>query len=546
MIRISFLAMLLLMSSYVLGQMKPGSFALPTDKNMPAKVQTANPASNSINDILVVGDTIWLATSRGLSKSIDNGTSWVNYYGDNIFGTESVTALAYDYATHTIWASTAHSTEVSGQSLPEGSGVRVSADGGTNWKVISQPLDAATDTLERYGNNTLKALPVTVRIQNIIYDLAVTPHVIWAASFAGGLRKNNIDSLLADPARPWKRVVLPPDNLSRISPKDTALDFCISPVAGKYCSMDNYNYRVFSLAVLHDTILYAGTADGINYSYDTRAAITSNNLTWQKTNYLSSSDRTISGNFVVALEANNATNTVYAATWKANGLTETYGVSYSYDRGLTWTRTLPDERVHNFASYRNIALALSDNGPHRSFDLGLNWSTPGVIIDSDTRLALKTDVFYSGAFSKNGQRTWLGSTEGLIAQDGLSSGWGSKWKLFVASQPLTSKNDSYVFPSPFSPKTDVLKIKYSTGGVTAPVTIRIFNFAMKPVRTLIQNAQRGNTIHQIETGSGSVNGVVDHWDGKDDNGTVVPNGVYFYRIDVGSADPMYGKILVIQ
>ncbi|MDP3683214.1 MAG: hypothetical protein Q8S01_04705, partial [Ignavibacteria bacterium] len=39
-----------------------------------------NPASNSINDILVVGDTIWLGSSRGLSQSTDNGNSWKNYY----------------------------------------------------------------------------------------------------------------------------------------------------------------------------------------------------------------------------------------------------------------------------------------------------------------------------------------------------------------------------------------------------------------------------------------------------------------------------------
>jgi len=33
--------------------------------------ESENPASNSINDILVVGDTIWLGTSRGLSQSTD-------------------------------------------------------------------------------------------------------------------------------------------------------------------------------------------------------------------------------------------------------------------------------------------------------------------------------------------------------------------------------------------------------------------------------------------------------------------------------------------
>ncbi len=75
------------------------------------------------------------------------------------------------------------------------------------------------------------------------------------------------------------------------------------------------------------------------------------------------------------------------------------------------------------------------------------------------------------------------------------------------------------------------------------MTIRIFDFGMNYVRTVVQNVDRGNPVHQI---SGSDNGVIDYWDGKDDSGNVVPNGVYFYRIDINSNDPIYGKILVLQ
>jgi flagellar hook assembly protein FlgD len=35
------------------------------------------------------------------------------------------------------------------------------------------------------------------------------------------------------------------------------------------------------------------------------------------------------------------------------------------------------------------------------------------------------------------------------------------------------------------------------------------------------------------------------WDGTDEAGSVVPNGVYFFRIDLGSS-AHYGKIIVLR
>ena len=89
---------------------------------------------------------------------------------------------------------------------------------------------------------------------------------------------------------------------------------------------------------------------------------------------------------------------------------------------------------------------------------------------------------------------------------------------------------------PYSPKLDQLKIKYSTGGKDAPVTIRIFDFGMNYVRTILQNAMRNKTIASPP----------DFWDGKNDAGNIVPNGVYLYRVDVGSDKPLFGKIIVMQ
>lgn len=491
------------------------------------KTSADNPASNSISDIITLGDTVWLGTSRGVSLSTNRGLSWTNFYQTPAFGTESISAIGFDPNSKTFWAATAHSIEKDGQSLPEGSGLRFTTDGGQTWKAVSQPLDGANDTIEVYGNNNLRALPVTVAVQNLIYDIAFTPNTIWVATFAGGLRKARIDSLIANLNYQWKRVVLPPDYLNSIKPSDT-LNFCLQPVAGKFCSEDNLNHRVFSVISSNDSTLYAGTAGGINKSTD-------NGISWKK---FTRTNQTfpISGNFVVALAYNKYDNTVWGATWKAQGTAEFYAVSSSSNGGDNWQTFLENEKAHNFGFKFESVLAPTDNGVFRTRNKGLTWILPGSIIDEQSKLALNTNVFYSAA--SQGNDIWVGSSDGLAKLNEIvGTMWEGKWKVYFASIPLESRDESYVFPNPFSPRNDEgLKFKYTTEGVTSNVTIRIYDFAMNYVRTVIQNTPR-NISSDIERVT---------WDGKDDSGEVVSNGVYFYRIDVGDRDPLYGKIIVMN
>lgn len=492
-----------------------------------SKTSAANPASNSISDILVFGDTVWLGTSRGVSLSTNNGESWTNFYGSPEFGTESVSAIGFDQFTKTFWAATAHSFEKDGQSLPEGSGLKYTSDGGTTWKSIPQSLDADDDTTVIYGNNTLRALPVTVAVQNLIYDIAFTANTIWVATFAGGLRKANLDSLMINQNYKWQRVVLPPDYLDSIQPNDT-LDFCLQPVSGKFCSENNLNHRVFSVISVNNSTLFVGTAGGINKSTD-------GGISWSKFNH-TNQEFPISGNFVVALGFNPFDNILWAATWKAEGQSEFYAVSSSSDGGSSWQTFLEDEKAHNFGFKIESVIAPSDNGAFRTRNKGLTWILPTNITDEQSKLSLTTSQFYSA--TSNNSIVWLGTGDGLAKiTENPGSIWEGNWKVYFASIPLENRNESYVFPNPFSPKIDEgLKFKYTTEGTTENVTIRIFDFAMNYVRTLIQNAPR-NISSDIERVT---------WDGKDDSGKVVSNGVYFYRIEIGEREPLYGKIIVLQ
>ncbi|NWF49608.1 MAG: hypothetical protein HXY49_03605 [Ignavibacteriaceae bacterium] len=532
MLKIFSIVLLLLLSiKYLYAQSFPVNYKSVEELSLQKISETLNdnPASNSISDIIALGDTVWLGTSRGVSLSTDGGISWKNFYGSSAFGDQSISAIGYNNGT--FWAATARSVEINGQNLPEGTGLKYTTDFGLTWNSIPQPLDQDTDTIEVYGDNTIRALPVTVAVQNLIYDIAFTKNTIWIATFAGGLRKST------DNGQTWKRVVLPPDYLNSIKPTDT-LDFCLQPVSGRFCAENNLNHRVFSISSANDSTLYVGTAGGINKSTD-------NGISWVKFNH-TNQDQPISGNFIVALGFNKSDNSLWAATWKAEGESEFYGVSATWNGGESWKTFLQGERAHNFGFKSLDIIIPADNGPFRSNDLGNSWILPTSIFDTESGVELKTIIFYSAAAT--GADIWLGSVEGLVKLEQKSSDgiWEGTWKIFIASQPLNSNNDTYAYPNPFSPKLDVLKIKYSTGGKRAKVTIRIFDFGMNYLRTVVQNVDRGNDIHQIDGFTADINGVVDFWDGRDDAGNVVPNGVYFYRVEVDSNDPVYGKILVLQ
>ncbi len=526
---------LILISGQSYSQISLESYSLQGDKNYLSKISSDNPASNSITDIITVGDTVWLGTSRGVSLSTDQGENWTNFYGSESFSDLSISAIAYNKYDGSFWASTAKSVEVTGGDfLPEGRGLRYTTDGGLTWKTIQQPLDATDDSAFVYGINDginlprVRALPVTVAIQNLTYDIAFTPGTIWITSFAGGLRKST------DSGNSWQRVLLPSDNINEISPDDT-IEFCLSPAAGSFCGEGNLNHRAFSVIAVDDSILYVGTAGGINKGI---IKSTGEDISWVKFSH-QNQDNPISGNFVVALGYNQTNNTVWGATWRAEDNQEFYGVSSSTNGGENWNTFLENERVHNFgfklsSGIPNV-IAPSDNGAFRTLNQGISWILPNSIIDNQSGLELLTSVFYSA--SSSGNIIWLGSNDGLVRlNENVGSFWSGEWKIYFAAPPLESDNDTYCYPNPFSPQQEVLKIKYSTGEENKKVTIRVFDFSMNIIRTVIQNADRLKGISDDP----------DRWDGKDENGNIVSNGVYFYRIDFDNDEPVFGKIIVLQ
>ncbi len=485
--------------------------------------------SNFVSDIVVRGDTIWFATGKGLARTTNSGASFQNYYSTDPFGNDDVAGIAV--YNNWVVVSTAYSQTINGNDVPTGSGIKVSSDFGVTWNSYPQPTDGRYDTSVTYGSSHIYALPITVKEDNLSYSVLITRKnlssdslIFWIASWAGEVRKS------IDYGATFQRVVLPPDNLDSININGGPYTFQLNP---RDPPQGNNNHKGFSLAAENDSTIYAGTAGGINKSTDW-------GLSWRKYTYENTGhSHGISGNFVVKLGVQKYSfkTVIWGASNPTGSSGDFSGLSFTSNGGTTWGNTLSEGNFsHNFGFKDSTIYAATDNGIWRSYYTppGFTWSSPSIIYDETIKDQIRTNLFYSA--NSQGDSVWVGSGDGLARTvDSTFSPWAGKWKIFRAFRSLAATTDTYAAPNPFSPNQEATRIFFKTGKTSASITIRIFDFGMNLVRTLLQNASRTEP-NELWTA----------WDGKRDDGMQVANGVYFYRIEIDKDTPVWGKILVLQ
>ena len=469
------------------------------------------PPSNSISHLLASGGTLWAGTGNGLARTFNGGRSWESFAGEPQFANPGIFAL--DVKGNSIWASTGYSKDVNNQSVQTGSGYAYSTDNGSTWTARPQPLDAANDSIVTYGANSIWFLPIVVPEQNVTFDLALGNGAVWIASWSSGLRKST------DNGQTWQRVVLPSSSRNSIAPTDSLGTYRVDP------RTDN-NYLMFSVMVQDTTTIWAGSAGGINKSTD-------GGISWKRftrSNQMSP----ILSDWVIAISEQQfgSTRRIWTTNWPAEGPNQQYGVSYSEDGGRSWKNFLIGVKAYAFAFRDSIAYIATDDGMYRTADGGLSWARSGTIIDQTTGGRIATSAFYSVAVI--GDTVYGGTGDGLAkSPDNAQTPFGSAWQVVRTYVPSNGRTTTYAYPNPFSPQSENARIHYSTGGISAEVTIELFDFGMNRVRTLIKGVTRIGEQDEI-------------WDGRTDSGSLVPNGVYFYRVTMGSDEPTWGKVMVLQ
>lgn len=453
------------------------------------------PTGNAINDILVVGDAVWTGAGRGLSRTTDFGESWTVFTQAHGLGRGGVSAMAERQGE--FWAATAFDSTTELGTFAAGGGLSYTLDGGDSWTWIPQPVDSPDVT---------EYAPTTTEVQNVTYDIALTEDAVWITSWGGGLRKSE------NLGETWEVVTVdgrPFDALARLT------------------------HRPFAVCYDGGT-LWVGTAGGVHASTDGGESWT----TFDHQNQ----DPGISGNFVVALEVQEfaGERRVWAATIEAVDSTEVRAVSMSADGGLSWRTMLEGRFPHNFGfDPRDGAVYVpADGGLFLTRDFGETWTAFPQIVDAQADERVFADEAYSAGVASDGG-LWAGMRDGLALtyDDGIS------WRLFRAFRPagVDGTPKTYAYPNPFSPLRHNLidgdghvRFQYRTTG-PARVTVRVYDFGMELVRTVVDGKTR--------SGAGDF---AEAWDGRNGLGEMVANGVYFYSIQMTGEEPMWGKVMVVN
>ena len=427
-------------------------------------------------------------------------------------------------------------------------GYAVSADGGATYTFRFPALDQSRDSTVTYGVSTLPAIPATVPQGAAPLDLALTAgaDTLYSATLFGGLRRST------DDGASWERVVLPPDSLFVLDPREP-YDFVYSPdlrqplgfVDGDrerpVFPVASTNFVSYSVLVDEAGTVWAGTLGGLNRSFRVDDA---DDPAWVR--YIDTPVGVgLVGNLVFALEARPQAGRdhVWAACWDSGEgagagapSEEEFGVSVwrgDDDEGRPIFETvLLGVRVFDLAFDEDRAYAAADDGLYISEDDGATWRVVRSFPAADGR-ALPVAGARVNAVATTPGLVWAGTSSGLLRSDD----GGRTWSLFRASVAPGADGDGdrpvevYAYPNPFAPNTEDVRIRLDLAGA-ADVTVRVFDYGMTLVRTLDAPGRPAGP-----------NEVV--WDGRTDGGSRVANGAYIYVVEAEGRQ-LSGRILVIQ
>ncbi|MDA0335135.1 MAG: hypothetical protein O2782_08230 [bacterium] len=542
--------------------LQPADGAVPARFHLdPSTPPLAGLVGTNITDVVWSGRYLWVSTERGLARldpTVGEGLApedWITFTETNGLGRGSVSALAA--SGDTVWAATLFDSLGTGLDRPPpvGSGLSWSVDGGTTWGHITN--EALFDTT-RAGFAGGPFTPV----QNPCFGLSLDGDTIWAAFWSGSTIRST------DFGRTWERV-LPGGGdrivfgLSQVETDIRVLQFEAdsldsagadpAAVASVRAAADSVSllsllHRTFSVAAWGDTV-WIGTASGVTSSFDSGRTWTNHRV--RLNSFGEPLPGNLSGNWGLAIDR-EITADGRSLVWVGAGVTEGPGqvaaMNVTSDNGRSWQATGPAFAWDFAFTGGDTIWAGSDLGLLITPDRGASWFLAQVE-DPFTRDVLLPSVVGVERFALPDGRValWAGADNGL----GRSVDGGRTWTIlsFPVKTPSLDSGEvigagglvdlggvrTYAAPSPFAPSQGQrCRFVYSLAA-DARVTIEIYDFSSRRVRTLVDGVDRAGGNNHGEK-----------WDGLDEDGHPVANGVYFFRVETDRGDRAFGNLVVLD
>lgn len=492
------------------------------------------------------------------------------------FGAPDARVYSLDVEGDTVWVGLGfldlNAPDANGDPTPSAAGLAVSTDGGRTFEPRFPALDAPEDTLIVYGVNVLYAEPIVSPTATPPYDLDYDPRTgdLWVAGWVGGLRRST------DFGRTFRREVLPPDTLDQLLPFEEQTFPYVPPVAA---GDEANNFLAFAVLVDEAGTVWAGTGAGVNRSDTTDVYTfvivdtgqTYTDRAWRRFGF-DGTPNSLAGDFVTALveqpvgdaafpvgSPRNPRNPVWivhraSCPDGAQGCREEPGLTvWAGDdiqgRPLFRPRLVGVDVSDVAFNGPTDVYAAGDDGLHVSADGGQTWVVVRTFRDAEGR-PIPADPgvgLFAVAVTDAGTDAaalWVGSGDGLFrrplgsgAPAELDRGWqGYRVSVPVrpgAEDPVAEAPDveAYAYPNPYVIGSGYCRIHFEMDAA-APVRVRLYDFAMQPVRVLDGGEGRPGA-----------NEVV--WDGRADDGGRVANGVYLYAVEAGG-ETLTGKIVVVN
>jgi hypothetical protein len=159
------------------------------------------------------------------------------------------------------------------------------------------------------------------------------------------------------------------------------------------------------------------------------------------------------------------------------------------------------------------------------------------------------DILYSPRSDSSGY-LWIATSEGLFLSPdenpGSPASAASPFILIKRAPSLsTGLKKTYARPGILTPTVTNCKFIYNLKADRADVTIKVYDYNMDHVKTVIEKRPRVSGTQGGPLGRSTVESE-DNWNGTNEQGRPVAPGVYYYKITTSSGERAFGKIIVAR